>query len=74
MILEAVPARHSNTGTGHQTINGTSRHYAEALARAAIGEAVAREIELLQQRNQTGWCRHRALLSRGWFSLATGLI
>jgi hypothetical protein len=31
MILEAVPARHSKHQNGHQGINRTSRHYAEAL-------------------------------------------
>jgi len=31
MILEAVPARPSEHPNGHQAINQTSRHYAEAL-------------------------------------------
>jgi len=31
MILEAVPARHSEHHNGHQAINRTSRHYAGAL-------------------------------------------
>jgi hypothetical protein len=35
MILEAVPARHSNIRTGIRSSTGTSRHYAEALGGAA---------------------------------------
>jgi hypothetical protein len=31
MILEAVPAQPSERPNGHQAINQTSRHYAEAL-------------------------------------------
>jgi hypothetical protein len=31
MILEAVPAQPSERPNGHQVINQTSRHYAEAL-------------------------------------------
>src|SRR5215468_5605782 len=31
MILEAVPAQPSERSNGHQAINQTSRHYAEAL-------------------------------------------
>jgi len=31
MILEAVPARHSKPQNGHQAVNRTSGHYAEAL-------------------------------------------
>jgi len=31
MILEAVPARPPEHRNGHQAINRTSRHYAEAL-------------------------------------------
>jgi hypothetical protein len=31
MILEAVPAQLSERPNGHQAINQTSRHYAEAL-------------------------------------------
>jgi hypothetical protein len=32
MILEAVPAQPSERPNGHQVINQTSRHYAEALS------------------------------------------
>jgi len=35
MILEAVPARPSERSNGHQAINPTSRHYAEALPKSA---------------------------------------
>ena len=31
VILEAVPARPSERPNGHQAVNRTSRHYAEAL-------------------------------------------
>jgi hypothetical protein len=34
MILEAVPAQPSEHSNGHQAINQTSRHYAEALGDA----------------------------------------
>src|SRR5215467_447659 len=39
MILEAVPARHSNTRTGIRSSIGTSRHYAEALFYGQAGLA-----------------------------------
>jgi hypothetical protein len=35
MILEAVPAPHSNRSDGHQGINWAPRHYAEALEQEA---------------------------------------
>jgi hypothetical protein len=43
MILEAVPAPHSKQSDGHQGINQTSRHYAEALVSALPLEGLSDE-------------------------------
>ena len=41
MILEAVPAQPSERSNGHQAINPTSRHYAEALPPTHHGRRLA---------------------------------